>query len=71
MSFVYLPNSTIDKLEKDLVLTFWFKENNGEYQIHYAWYSIDDDLQSYFKSLSADENKVFCKDKQGNVYTEK
>jgi hypothetical protein len=29
LSFAYLPNAVINKLEKDLVLTFWFKENNG------------------------------------------
>lgn len=57
LSFAYLPNAVINKLEKDLVLTFWFKENNGEYQIHYAWFSIDDDLESYFKDLGEQENK--------------
>ena len=57
LSFAYLPNAVINKLEKDLVLTFWFKENNGEYQVHYAWFSIDDDLQSYFKDLGEQETK--------------
>lgn len=57
LSFAYLPNAVINKLEKDLVLTFWFKENNGEYQIHYAWFSMDDDLQNYFNELGEQENK--------------
>lgn len=56
LSFAYLPNATINDLEKDLVMAFWFKENGGTYQIHYAWFSMGDDLESYFRSLGNQED---------------
>lgn len=52
LSFAYLPDVTINAEKKDMVVTFWFINN----QIHYAWYSLDDDLQSYFKALGDQEN---------------
>ena len=55
LAFAYLPNVKIDNEVKDLVLTFWFKENNGEYKLYFPWYSIDTDLEEYFNKVSKNE----------------
>ena len=60
LSFAYLPGVNVDGIAKDLVLTFWFKENESNYQVHYAWFSIDTDLENYFNNLGNSEY-------QGNV----
>lgn len=53
LSFAYLPEVNVDGQKKDMVVTFWFINN----QIHYAWFSLDDDLQNYFKGLGDQENQ--------------
>lgn len=56
LSFAYMPEANVDGLKKDLVLTFWFIENEGKYQVHFAWFNFADDLADYFKALGEDEN---------------
>ena len=53
LSFAYLPDVTVNNEKKDMVITFWFIDN----KIHYAWFSLDDDLESYFKALGEQENQ--------------
>lgn len=55
MSFVYFDNALVDDDSKDIVLAFWLKKNNNEYGIYYPWITIDDELDSYYKSVTKDE----------------
>lgn len=56
LSFAYLPQVEVDGKMQDLVLTYWFKENEGTYQVHYAWFSVADDLENYFDNLGKNED---------------
>ena len=37
MSFVYMPKCIVDGEEKDIVMSFWLKVDEGEYKIYYPW----------------------------------
>lgn len=56
LSFAYLPEVEVDGNKQDLVLTYWFKKNGDNYQVHYAWFSIADDLENYFDNLGKSED---------------
>lgn len=57
LAFAYMPDANVDGLKKDFVITFWFVENEGEYQVHFAWFNFADELEDYFNSLGDDEKK--------------
>ena len=56
LSFVYLPDITLDDTKQDMVLVYWFKEN----KLYFPWFNLGEDLESYF-------NEVANKEDQGQV----
>jgi hypothetical protein len=56
MSFVYMPKCIVDGEEKDIVMSFWLKVDEGEYKIYYPWLSIESDLEDYFDRVTNKEN---------------
>lgn len=56
MGFVYVPDCTINGEKKDILFSYWMKNDNGEYKIYYPWFSIDDDLDEYFEKITNKEN---------------
>lgn len=56
LSFTYLPNSTINDTKQDIVIVFWFKENNNSYKVHMPWITTEEEVQERFNLLKNEEN---------------
>ena len=55
LSFTYLPNSTVNGEKQDIVITFWFKENNGSYKVHMPWVTTEEEVEERFSLLKSEE----------------
>lgn len=55
MSFVYIKDALVNNKKKDIVLSYWLKNNNGEYRVFYPWISFKDNLNTYFEEIGYKE----------------
>ena len=57
MSFVYIKNASVNTEEKDIVLSYWLKYENGEYKLYYPWVCFSNQMTEYFENISYLEEK--------------
>ena len=57
LSFVYLPNSSVNGEKMDVVATYWLKNINGNYKLYYPYITTGEDLDDYYKSVITNEEK--------------
>lgn len=61
MAFVYIDDAIVDGENKDIVLAYWLKSNDGsDFRLYYPWITIDDDLESYFyeRTIKEDSGEI-------------
>lgn len=51
ISFVYVKNALVNGEEKDIVLSYWLKDNGGEYKVFYPWISFNDNVKKHFEEI--------------------
>lgn len=56
MSFVYLADAKVNGEEKDVIMVFWLKGQNGNFRLYYPWVKKGDDLTEYFKKVVKNED---------------
>jgi len=56
MSFVYLNDALVNNEPKEIILSFWLKENKEGYKLYYPWLTTKDNLEEYFNTLAKKES---------------
>ena len=56
-AFAYIPNAVVSGEVKDIVLTFWLKEVDGNYKIYFPWINFGDKLDEYFNKIANNESE--------------
>lgn len=52
MSFVYVKDAVVNEQKKDMVLSYWLKNDNGSYRVFYPWISFNEDVNKYLEEIS-------------------
>lgn len=56
LSFAYLPNVSFDGKKTDMVLAYWLIKDESGYKLHYPWFNLADNLESYFNEIAGVED---------------
>ncbi len=57
LAFAYLKEVKVNKVDNEVVLTYWLKKNKGEYKVYYPWITVGTKLEDYFNRLAKEEDK--------------